>query len=85
VFRCRRHQPELALVAIRGLGHRVEVGGRALRDAQVEGLVRADVTPDDIMMIATLLRAGLRGDLAERRALSLRTRAIVLSGLKAHP
>jgi AcrR family transcriptional regulator len=63
----------------------IEVGGRALRDAQVEGLVRADVTPDDIMMIATLLRAGLRGDLAERRALSLRTRAIVLSGLKAHP
>jgi AcrR family transcriptional regulator len=63
----------------------VEVGSRALRDAQMEGLVRADVTPDDIVMITTLLGAGLHGNLAERRAISLRTRAIVLSGLKAYP
>ena len=63
----------------------IEVGGRALRDAQMEGLVRADVTADDIMMITTLLGAGLSGGLAERRAVSLRTREIVLSGLKAQP
>jgi AcrR family transcriptional regulator len=64
----------------------IEVGGRALRDAQMEGLVRTDVTQDDITMIAALLGAGLSGGgLAERRAVSLRTRAIVLSGLKAQP
>lgn len=62
-----------------------EVGGRALHDAQKEGLVRADISADDIMMIVTLLRAGLCGGLAQRRAISLRTREIVLNGLKARP
>jgi AcrR family transcriptional regulator len=61
----------------------VEVGAWALQDAQIEGRVREDVNADDILMIANLLSAGLSGDLAERRVVSLRTREIVLSGLRA--
>lgn len=58
----------------------VEAGGRALRDAQDAGLVRADLEAKDILTIATLFGAGLSDDLAERRAVGLR---IILSGLKA--
>ena len=61
----------------------VECGGRALRDAQTAGLVRPDLEVEDLLTIASLLGAGLRGDLAERRAISLRTRRIVLGGLGA--
>jgi AcrR family transcriptional regulator len=61
----------------------VEAGGRALRDAQMAGLVRADLKAGDILAIATLLGAGLSGDLAERQTVSLRTREIILGGLKA--
>jgi AcrR family transcriptional regulator len=61
----------------------VEAGGRALRDAQIDGRVREDVDADDILVIANLLSAGLSGDLVERRAVSLQTREIVLRGLRA--
>ncbi len=61
----------------------VEAAGRALRDSQAEGLVRGDLTADDVLTIATLLGAGLSGDLDSRRAISLRTRSIILDGLKA--
>ena len=60
----------------------LEAGGRALRDAQDAGLVRADLKASDILAIATLLGAGLSGDLAERQTVSLRTREIILGGLK---
>jgi len=62
----------------------VEAGGRALRHAQAEGLVRHDLRADDVLTIASLLGAGLDGDLASRRAVSLRTRRIILDGVKAH-
>jgi hypothetical protein len=61
----------------------VDAGSRALRDAQAAGLVRGDLRADDILTIARLLSAGLDGDLASRRAVSLRTRSIILDGLKA--
>ena len=61
-----------------------EAGTRPLRDAQEAGLVRADLSPDEIPIIAKLLGAGLNGDLAERQAVSHRTREIVFSGLRAH-
>jgi AcrR family transcriptional regulator len=61
----------------------VEAGGQALRDAQDAGLVRADLTAGDILTIATLLGVGLSGEPAERQAVSLRTREIILGGLKA--
>lgn len=63
----------------------VEAGGRALRDAQDAGLVRADLEAADIPAIATLLGVGLSGDLAECRPVSVRTREIILSGLRARP
>jgi hypothetical protein len=63
----------------------VEAGGRALCDAQAEGLVRRDLRPDDMLTIVRLLSAGLDGDLASRRAVSLRTRSIVRDGLRARP
>jgi AcrR family transcriptional regulator len=61
-----------------------EAGKGPLRDAQAAGLVRADLSADEIPMIAKLLGAGLNGDLAERQAVSRRTREIVFSGLRAH-
>jgi AcrR family transcriptional regulator len=61
----------------------VEAGGRALHDAQMAGVVRADLKPGDILTIATQLSAGLSGDFAERQAASLRTREVILSGLRA--
>ena len=59
-------------------------GGRALRDAQTAGLVRQDLEEEDLLTIASLLGAGLSGDVAERRTISLRTRIIVLAGLGAN-
>jgi hypothetical protein len=61
-----------------------EAGKGPLRDAQEAGLVRSDLSADEIPIIANLLSAGLDGDLAERRAVSLRTREIIFSGLRAH-
>jgi AcrR family transcriptional regulator len=61
----------------------IDAGSRALHDAQMAGLVRADLKAPDISTIVTLLGAGLSGDLAERQAISLRTREIILSGLRA--
>ncbi len=61
-----------------------DAGKRPLRDAQEAGLVRSDLSADEIPVIASLLSAGLNGDLAARQAVSLRTREIVFSGLRAH-
>jgi hypothetical protein len=60
----------------------VDAGGRALHDAQIAGLVRGDLKAADISTIVTLLGAGLSGDLAERQAVSLRTRKIIVAGLR---
>ena len=61
----------------------MEAGAASLKRAQAAGLVREDLRPMDIRLIATLLGAGFQGaDAAERQAVSLRTRAIVLDGLK---
>ena len=61
----------------------IDAGAQALPGAQMAGLVRGDLKAPDISTIVTLLGAGLSGDLAERQAVSLRTREIILSGLKA--
>ena len=61
----------------------MEAGAAPLKRAQAAGLVREDLRPMDIRLIATLLGAGFQGaDEAERQAVSLRTRALVLDGLK---
>jgi AcrR family transcriptional regulator len=61
----------------------MEAGAASLRRAQAAGLVREDLRPMDIRLIATLLGAGFQGaDAAEREAVSLRTRDIILDGLK---
>lgn len=61
----------------------MEAGAAPLKRAQAAGLVREDLRPMDIRLIATLLGAGFQGaDEAERQAVSLRTRALVLDGLR---
>ncbi|WP_374322088.1 TetR/AcrR family transcriptional regulator [Brevundimonas sp.] len=61
----------------------MEAGAASLKRAQAAGLVREDMRPMDIRLIATLLGAGFQGaDAAEREAVSLRTREIILDGLK---
>ncbi|WP_453977287.1 TetR/AcrR family transcriptional regulator [Brevundimonas sp. Marseille-Q4549] len=61
----------------------MEAGAAPLARAQAAGLVREDLRPMDIRLIATLLGAGFQGaDAAEREAVSLRTRALVLDGLR---
>lgn len=61
-----------------------EAGAGPLARAQAAGLVREDLGPMDLRLIATLLGSGFQGaDEAERRAVSARTRLIVLNGLKA--
>ncbi len=61
----------------------MEAGAASLKRAQAAGLVREDLRPMDIRLIATLLGAGFQGaDAAEREAVSLRTRDIILDGLK---
>lgn len=55
-----------------------------LKRAQQAGLVRPDILPTDLRIIAALLGAGLHvGDENERRATSLRSREIILGGLRA--
>lgn len=61
-----------------------EAGAGPLARAQAAGLVRKDLGPMDVRLIATLLGSGFQGaDEVERRAVSARTRLIVLDGLKA--
>ncbi|NBB66197.1 TetR family transcriptional regulator [Pseudomonas sp. ODNR1LW] len=61
-------------------------GAAPLARAQAAGLVRKDLRPMDIRLIATLLGAGFQGaDAAERQAVSQRTRAILLDGLRPRP
>ena len=61
----------------------MQAGAASLKRAQAAGLVRGDLRPMDIRLIATLLGAGFQGaDAAERQAVSQRTRAIILDGLR---
>ncbi len=61
----------------------MQAGAAPLKRAQAAGLVRGDLRPMDIRLIATLLGAGFQGaDAAERQAVSRRTRAIILDGLR---
>ncbi|MDO9606879.1 MAG: helix-turn-helix domain-containing protein [Brevundimonas sp.] len=64
----------------------MEAGAAPLARAQAAGLVRKDLRPMDIRLIATLLGAGFQGaDEAERQAVSQRTRVLILDGLKPRP
>ena len=64
----------------------MEAGAGPLARAQAAGLVREDLGPMDIRLIATLLGAGFQNaDEAECRAVSERVRALLLDGLKARP
>ncbi|WP_395945759.1 TetR/AcrR family transcriptional regulator [Brevundimonas sp.] len=61
----------------------MEAGAAPLERAQAAGLVREDLRPMDIRLIATVLGAGFQGaDEDERRAVSARIRAILLDGVK---
>ena len=61
----------------------MEAGAGPLARAQAAGLVREDLRPMDIRLIATLLGAGFQNaDAAERRAVSERARALLLDGLR---
>lgn len=62
----------------------MEAGAGPLERARRAGLVREDLGPMDIRLIATLLGAGFQNaDEAERRAVSARTRALLLDGLRS--
>ena len=62
----------------------MEAGAAPLKRAQAAGLVREDLRPMDIRLIATVLGAGFQGaDEDERRAVSARIRVILLDGVKA--
>ena len=64
----------------------MEAGAASLKRAQAAGLVREDLQPMDIRLLATLLGAGFQGaDEAERQVVSQRTRAILLDGLRPRP
>ncbi|MCW0045609.1 TetR/AcrR family transcriptional regulator [Brevundimonas sp. BT-123] len=64
----------------------MEAGAASLKRAQAAGLVREDLRPMDIRLIATLLGAGFQGaGKAERQVVSQRTRAILLDGLRPRP
>lgn len=63
----------------------VGAGAPTLRSAQEAGLVRTDLEPADIPVISNLLAAALRGDEAERRAVSRRALDLLLDGLRARP
>lgn len=61
----------------------VEVGSKPLERARAAGLIRADVTPMDIRIIAVILGAGAgRPDPVERAAFGIRIRALLLDGLR---
>jgi AcrR family transcriptional regulator len=62
----------------------VAAGASALSASQAAGKVRSDLGTEDIRVVAAILGAGLEtADAAEREAISRRTRALVLDGLKA--
>ena len=59
------------------------VGARPLAVSQAAGKVRADILIDDIRLIAGMLGVGFRGSTeVERHAASIRTRSIILAGLR---
>ena len=64
----------------------VRIGTAPLADAQAAGEVRADLVPEDIRVIATLLGAGARmAGKSGHETASRRTRDIVLNGLRSRP
>lgn len=71
-------------VALLKLRHKIIAAGTsALSLSQAAGRVRADLDPRDIRILTALLGAGLEtADPAEREAISRRTRALVLDGLR---
>lgn len=78
----RHAQSRLALVKLRQ--KIIAAGTSALSLSQAAGTVRADLEPGDIRILAALLGAGLEtADPSEREAISRRTRALVLDGLRA--
>lgn len=61
----------------------IAAGTSASSPSQAAGTVRADPGPGGIRLLAALLGAGLEtADPTEREAISRRTRALVLDGLK---
>jgi AcrR family transcriptional regulator len=63
----------------------VRIATEPLEKAQLAGEVRADLIPDDIRVIATLLGAGARlADESGRESASRLARDIVLNGLRSH-
>lgn len=64
----------------------VESGAAALERARAAGLVRADLTPEDIRPIAMILGAGAnRPTPDERERFGRRIRALLLEGLRVRP
>lgn len=64
----------------------VEAGLEPLARAQAAGLVRDDMTAQDIRAVAMILGAGAsRPDPLEREAFGKRIRALLLDGLRARP
>jgi AcrR family transcriptional regulator len=64
----------------------IAAGAHALSSSQAAGKVRADLGAEDIRIVAALLAAGLEtAHPAEREAISRRTRAFLLDGLKPRP
>lgn len=56
----------------------------ALRISQAAGLVRADLTPDDIRVLAAMLAGGLHNaSLRERNAIARRSLELVLDAVRA--
>jgi len=63
----------------------VRASGPALARAQAAGLVRPDLSPTDIGLVAGLLSAAAAGEESGRAERSRRARDLVLSGLRARP
>lgn len=64
----------------------IAAGAAALALSQAAGKLRGDLGAEDIRIIAALLGAGLEtADPSEREAISRRTRALVLDGLRPRP
>jgi AcrR family transcriptional regulator len=63
----------------------MEAGRSPLRRSQDAGLVRKDLEPTDITVMASMLAVGLGGDEVERRAVNRRALDLLVHGLRARP
>jgi AcrR family transcriptional regulator len=63
----------------------VEAGGPPLARAQAAGLVRPDLGPEDVRVIALLLSSAANASGVDPQAMSERARMIVLEGLRTRP